>query len=230
MSWSVGRLRAALLIKGPFGTALNWISSYPNVLGLLILRSVLASVILLGPSTIVMSPWITGSIASLTLLFIIRTSYGHDGTDQMLLIVFIGLAISEIVGTVLTLNAYLWFLAFQSCFSYGTAGFAKASAKGWRDGTYLIGICSTRIYGNTAIGSFLNSKPVLAKWLACLVIVWECSFPLVLLLPLPLALVILGGGVLFHLINSYIMGLNTFLLTFLSTYPAILYFIQTRGW
>ncbi len=230
MSWSVGRLRSALLIKGPFGTVLNWVSSYPNVLGLLILRSLLASVIVLGPPTIVLNPWITGSIATLSLLFIIRTSYGHDGTDQMLLIAFIGLAISEIVGTVLTLNAFLWFLAFQSCFSYASAGFAKASAKGWRDGTYLIGICSTRIYGNAALGSFLNSKPVLARWLARLVIVWECSFPLVLLLPLPLALVILGEGVLFHLINSYVMGLNTFLLTFLCTYPAILYCIQLRPW
>jgi hypothetical protein len=203
---------------------------YPNVLGLLALRALIACVILLSPTTVVINPWIICPLALLIGLFTIRSPYGQDGADQMAWILITGLALISVVATPVAKTAFLWFIALQSCFSYATAGIAKASAEGWRDGRYLVGICNTRIYGNVHFAQFLASRPALAKLLSLLIIVWESLFPLVLIVPIPFALAILVSGMLFHLANAQIMGLNTFLWSFVATYPAILYCVQTRPW
>lgn len=230
MSWRVGKLRSPLLVLGFVEKTLNWVLSYPNVLGLLIIRALAASVVILGPPSLVVNPYIICLIVFPSWLFIVRSYYGHDGADQMGIIIFTGLAVVSIVATHTTGIIFLWFITFQGCLSYATAGFAKATAKGWRDGTYLVGIVGTDIYGSAVLRDFLRSKPSLTKWLSRLIVVWECSFPLVLLVPLPLGILILVSGFFFHLVNAYIMGLNDFLWSFLATYPAILYCIQTRSW
>ncbi|HET8844297.1 MAG TPA: hypothetical protein VFN35_22715, partial [Ktedonobacteraceae bacterium] len=230
MSWMVGRLRYPMLVKGPTAKVLSWLLAYPRVLGLIALRAGIALLILFGSSAIVLNPLLLCLFVLLAMLFTLRNVFGNNGADQMGAILFVGLAAVSIVTTHATMNVFLWFLTFQACLAYATAGIAKAVTAGWRDGTYLIGICGTHIYGNTRLRDLLLSKPALAKWLARLVIIWECSFPLVLLLPLPLAFVLLAGGILFHLMMGYIMGLNDFVWSFLATYPAILYCLQMRGW
>ncbi|HTK08336.1 MAG TPA: hypothetical protein VL485_14295 [Ktedonobacteraceae bacterium] len=230
MSWGVGRLRQPLTVKGPTGRVLNWLLSYPRVLGLIALRAVIAVLILFGPLTVVLNPWLLCVLVLLSLLLTFRNVFGTDGADQMGDLLFVGLTVVSIVTTHLTMNVFLWFLTFQACLAYAMAGFAKAVAPGWRDGTYLVGICGTTTYGNARLRDLLLARPALSKWLARLVILWECSFPLVLFLPLPLALIPLAGGIVFHLMMAYIMGLNDFMWSFLATYPAVLYCLQMRGW
>jgi hypothetical protein len=230
MSWNVSSLRRRWLVAGPAAPLFEAMFSYPSVLAFLALRAAVAAVILVGPLSFAVDPVIVGLAAVLGGLFVVRNSYGLDGADQMGWILFIGLALATLVGTPAAWRAFLWFLALESCLSYAVAGIAKASAPGWRDGTYLVAICGTRIYGNPGLTHFLKRHDVLARLLARLVIAWECSFVLVLLVPLPVALAMLGGGAVFHLVNAYFMGLNTFFWSFISTYPAILYCVQTRGW
>lgn len=230
MSWEVGRLRQPLTVRGQTGKVLSWLLSYPRVLGLIVLRAAIALLILFGPLTVILNPWIVCLLVLVSLLLTFRNTFGTDGADQMGDLLFVGLAVVSIVATHLTMNVFLGFLTFQACLAYAMAGFAKAIAPGWRDGTYLVGICGTGTYGNARLRDLLLAKPALSKWLSRMVILWECSFPLVLLLPLPLALIQLAGGVVFHLVMAYIMGLNDFVWSFLATYPAVLYCLHMRGW
>jgi hypothetical protein len=179
----------------------------------------------LGPSHLIVNFWFVVVSTALCWLAVLRTSYGQDGADQMSYIVYTGMAIAVSLGSDVAKEVFLWFVALQACLSYGVAGVAKAISKGWWNGSYLTGICCTHIYGSTGIGELLSHRRFLAKTLARMVIIWECFFPIVLLVPKPIALLILISGVSFHLMNGYVMGLNTFIWSFISTYPAILYCI-----
>src|SRR5581483_1539554 len=223
MSWEISRFRNFWLLIKPVRRTLDLGFAYPNVRVLLLLEGLLACTVIIAPPVIALSLWVIGPLALLLWLFIARSGYGHDGTDQLHLILFTGLWLISVVHSSTTVTVYLCFTAFQGCLSYATAGFAKATEKGWRDGTYLVGVCNTAIYGHPRLGAILASYPSLACWLARLIVFWECAFPLVFILPLPFALLILAGGFLFHLTNAYVMGLNTFLWGFIAIYPAILY-------
>ena len=55
------------------------------------------------------------------------------------------------------------------------------------------------------------------------VIVFELLFPLALVAPNSLMFSLFAIGAIFHLGNALVMGLNTFLWTFLAAYPAVWY-------
>jgi hypothetical protein len=66
--------------------------------------------------------------------------------------------------------------------------------------------------------------------LSLAVVGWECLFPLAFLLPWPYGIGFLAAGALFHAANAILMGLNTLFLSFLATYPALLYWLNHKGW
>jgi hypothetical protein len=183
-----------------------------------------------GGTSIALNPVTYVLLTMLLFMFFVRTRFGHDGADQMSVIVFFALAICLAVGSNFAIRIGLWFVSLQSCLSYATAGFAKARSAGWRDGTYLTGIICTETYGHRLVASYLMKHTGFAKWLARIVVTWECMFPIVLLLPFSAAIVLLATGVVFHIGNSVIMGLNTFNWAFLGAYPALLWCITARGW
>jgi hypothetical protein len=76
------------------------------------------------------------------------------------------------------------------------------------------------MYGRQPIAAFLYGHPRVARTAGRAVIAMELSLPLALVLPDPLALGLLGVGVLFHLSTAVVMGLNNFLLAFLAAYPS----------
>jgi uncharacterized membrane protein (DUF485 family) len=230
MSWELGRLRQGWLVGGLSGAFLNYALCYPHVLWLLVIRMLLATLMLLGPASMITNLWVVLLATVLCWLVVLRTSYGQDGADQLSYIIYTALAIATIVGTRQAQVAFLWFVALQSCLAYCVAGIAKTSATGWRDGTYLTAICHTKTYGHLRFAEFLSHRPRFARVLSRCLIVWESCFPLVLFIPGPVALGALGVGVFFHLSNGYLMGLNTFIWSFAASYPAILFCVQTRGW
>lgn len=223
MSWSVGSLRNHWLAGGPIGRSLDVVLKYPNVLGLLAARAVLAGAVLLAPAPLATAPILVIPLALAMLVFLLRSHYGLDGSDQMLWLIFAGLAPVSLVDTIEVRTAFLWFVALQCCMSYFVAGVAKASAPGWRGGSYLVGIFQTRIYGHGGVAALLQDHRRLATVMARLVIAWECSFPVVLIAPMPVVLLLLVGGAAFHVGNAVAMGLNTFVWAFLAAYPAILF-------
>lgn len=63
--------------------------------------------------------------------------------------------------------------------------------------------------------------------LSLTVILFECLFPLVLILPKEFVLAFITMGFLFHLGTAIIMGLNSFWFSFVCFYPAVIFFTQS---
>lgn len=110
--------------------------------------------------------------------------------------------------TVVALSSLLvpWgrlYLAVQLTLSYFVAGLVKLRQRDWRNGSAL-----TRLTG-------------LPRQLAWPVLLWECTFPLAWLSH-SLCLAYLAVGLVFHLANSKMLGLNRFFWIWLAAYPSLL--------
>jgi hypothetical protein len=170
------------------------------------------------------------TLTVLTMWYHFRNFYGLDGSDQMTLIVCTSLALMSLVPHArCAAVACIWFIALQSALSYFTAGVAKVISSEWRRGSSLTGVMNTGSYGHKAFAEFLLNRPIYAKVLSWLLIGFECLFPLALFMG-KYCVVFLIGGLIFHLLNAAIMGLNTFVWAFLATYPSVLFCaLQIRG-
>jgi len=73
----------------------------------------------------------------------------------------------------------------------------------------------------------LSRRYWLAITLSWAIIVFECSFFLVFFIDLKYVMILLAMGVLFHLTNAIVMGLNGFLFAFTAAYPAVFYCVLT---
>lgn len=173
----------------------------------------------------------TGLLVLTMLTFTMRRYVGDDGSDQMNGIITLALFLCAGVGrdaSLLQLGIY--FIAFQACLSYFAAGVAKAISPEWRDGSAIFKIFNTEAYGIRCVAEVLAERRWLNLLLAWTVIAIECCFPLVVVLPMQLAAAILVWGVIFHLLNAVIMGLNSFFWAFTATYPAIVFVnLQLHG-
>ncbi|MCB0375929.1 MAG: hypothetical protein KDD04_08435, partial [Sinomicrobium sp.] len=150
--------------------------------------------------------------------------YGNDGSDQILLIIFsvFALCFTPFTGELLAKTGIV-FIAAQSCLSYFTAGTTKLISRQWRSGIALTAIFSTKTYGAEKPYRILKKYKPLGVILCWGVILFEVLFPLALFVPLQYAFVFIGLGIVFHILNALIMGLNSFFWAFLATYPAILF-------
>ncbi|NIZ90049.1 hypothetical protein [Kineococcus rubinsiae] len=155
----------------------------------------------------------------------VRSSYGHDGADQMCLVVGCALLIAR-VPTVA--DAALWFIALQACLAYTTAGLKKVASPVWRSGQALPGVLGTTIYGHASAYRILNGHPRVARLAGFSVMAMEAAFPLALIGLRPLTYLILACGLVFHLSTAVLMRLNTFFWAFVATYPAIFYVALAR--
>ena len=159
-----------------------------------------------------------------TLLVNFRSPMGQDGSDQMATIIVVSLWINLFaVWDPRITPACLWFVALQSCLSYCVSGIAKLMGKTWREGDAVYHIFNTESYGLAPVATFLRAHPLIRVGATWTTMAMETLFPLVLILPMPLGTVFLAWGLLFHLANAVVMGLNSFLWSFAATYPAILY-------
>lgn len=222
LSWNVSRHRQTWTMEGRtgalFGSLLSY-RSYVALLGLILAATLLMP---LGITRYWLFPILTLIVLGSLLLSGIRNPYGLDGSDQMNLVLFSAaflssFAAAESVGE----KACVWFVALQSCASYVIAGVAKLVSPDWRSGKALIGILSTNGYGNQTVYEVLRRKTWLAAVLCWGVIVFECTFPVVLFAGPVTATAFLLAGVAFHGGIALIMGLNNFFWAFIAAYPAV---------
>lgn len=223
LSWPVARLRSATLAVGPTADVLERLFATPGVYGLCAARALGAAVVILAPSGSVVSAGGLLVAALTSLLLMLRTSYGNDGADQMLLLVLVPTAVVRLIGTEQAIEYALWFIALQCCLAYVTSGLGKLGGPSWLDGTGIIGILNTKTYGMRRIARQLEQRRWLAVMLSWSVILTEVSFPLVLVAPDPWVPFMLAGGLAFHVASAVVMGLNSFVWAFGATYPAIAY-------
>jgi len=116
----------------------------------------------------------------------------------------------------------LIYIALQSIASYVIAGVVKLRSSRWRAGEAL-----RRFADGAAVGPPPGAlRPLLrgpfARAASFCVIAFELSAPVALASP-RFALMFVSGGLFFHALNAYILGLHRFFWAWLATYPAILF-------
>jgi len=223
-SWAVF---SAVLLKtrsAAVSRLLNAVFDAPGVMVLLAIR-VIALVCILFVPVYSLAFKISLTLVILSVLLLTwRRSFGDDGADQMNSIVLITTWLcTAIFENSLLLRAGLWFIALQAVLSYSTAGIAKLVSPTWRSGQAISGVFNTGTYGLDIVAQFLRGQPKLNYVLCWSVMLIESGFLVALFLPLPLAILFLLWGAVFHLMCAAIMGLNNFFWAFLSTYPALIY-------
>ena len=154
-------------------------------------------------------------------LFTVRNPVANDGGDQLGQLILIACTLAEIFQSPVAFSACLIFLAAQSALAYATSGWLKAPHRGWWNGQFLLKIMSTSFAGDRSLWLFLTAHRRLARVAGAVVVVADCALGFAALLPPPVCLLVLGLGVLLHLGIARVMGLNTFVWTFVATYPSV---------
>jgi hypothetical protein len=223
-SWTVSQLAAGWLSGRRFHYIIGWALDARRVRWLLLLRLSCGVVLLFSA---IVFPSVMGFaaavIALVSALLVLRSSYGHDGADQLLVATFFAVALSQLRGAGHAVEIALWFIALLSCLSYLSAGVSKLLSPMWRNGTALPGILATDIYGHPFARLVIQSLPMNGRIACWTVIIFECAFPLVLLGWVPLTISLIIVGLTFHLSTAIFMHLNSFLWAFCATYPAVLF-------
>jgi Vitamin K-dependent gamma-carboxylase len=164
------------------------------------------------------------------MVMFLRAPVGLDGSDQMSLITFVAVAIYKLFpGDVHVAQASLWFIAIQGCLAYFVAGIAKVISPVWRSGEAVRRILGTRTYGSGKVASLVSGRDGVCVVLSWFLMLFECTFPLALAFGKTGFAVFAVLGIMFHVTNAVIMGLNTFVWAFIATYPAILFCAMSLG-
>jgi hypothetical protein len=219
-SWKMIKLRTA---RGIRKLSPDMLFSKTGVLTIMALRICCSIYLFINPIS-PLTMYILAIVVSSSLLLAVRNPIGGDGADQMSAITSIALLIAFIFRDPKIAAISLYFIASQSIISYVIAGAAKMLSKKWRSGAAIFQIMNTESYGSEHIALYLHrSSPAVSAALSWNVMLVEGLFFTVVILPYPYCLVFLVWGLVFHIYNAVIMGLNNFFWVFLSTYPAIIY-------
>jgi hypothetical protein len=152
MNWPTAKLRFRWFATGPIAGLLDVLLSYPTILIIITARLLAAATLLTGLPHGALRTVLATVVATVSIAMGLRSPYGQDGADQMTLLTFGGLALVHVSGGVAG-RTFLWFMAAQTCLSYATAGLAKLGSAGWRDGSHLIRIFNTQIYGHARLAT-----------------------------------------------------------------------------
>lgn len=184
----------------------------------------LATLVVSGVGTGLVVAVLTFALLAQVLLMKARTAYGLDGSDHMYVVILLGLAVARAMPPdSFASRVGIYYIGAQAVLSYAIAGIAKLFGTSWRNGSAIGGIMSTVIYGNLTAAEVLRGRSWLGHVVCWSVMAFEIIFAAVLVVRPPLMWCILGVGLIFHLSTALLMGLNSFLLAFVSTYPAIVY-------
>jgi hypothetical protein len=224
-SWAILKTRWSFAArKNLLSACLDGLLSFPNVLYLLGFRAVAALLL-------VVFPWLewnrligVGVIYISNVLLMKIRAATRRGSNTATHLIFGALFLEAIgMGTPIVTEACIWFIALQMCLLYCRCGVEKLKAPMWRDGTAMFEVANHRLYGWRPIAHYFYTRPRLVKTITWSVVLMESLFPLVLIMGYPACWFFLGWGVIFHLLNVVIIGLNSFFWSYLATYPAIIY-------
>lgn len=223
LSWRLSRLQDRRLTVGRTGTVVGAVIGGRRVWWTLGIRAVAAATLLFTTNR-----WVAvaayGVVLVLSLLAHIGVRQGHDGSDQISMIIGTAAMVASIVapGSVAQ-QACLAFIGLQLLLSYCASGAAKLAGVTWRRGTAVADITSTLTYGSRGVARFFERWPGLGRALTWATVAFEATFPVVLVLPRGPAIAYLVVAAVFHLVVAAVMGLNTFVPAFVAGYPGVLW-------
>ena len=143
---------------------------------------------------------------------------------RMTKITFASLALALATSNVLVWRGELFFLTGQLMLAYATSGYLRIGESTWRSGEALLLVLRQRTYGNRRMWELLRNSPHLLRIASMSVLLFECLIPVSIFLPLKWLVVFVVFGILFHIVNAFIIGLNTFLWDYLALYPALIWY------
>ncbi|MDP9025125.1 MAG: hypothetical protein M3N13_07120 [Candidatus Eremiobacteraeota bacterium] len=225
LSWSVLRLRSGHAHHGEVGT---FVFSQHGIRIALTLRFVAAVMLVVNPVTL-LSVAALGIIAVTNWLLIERSWIGADGSDQMGQIVTAGALLSAFgvaVNDHYVVLAGMVLIAGQLTLAFAVAGIAKIVSRTWRSGSAIRLIMDTHTYGHPLATRLFGVNPGFSLVVCWTVMLGEIAFPVALFMPKPVLITALVFMCLFQIGNAYFMGLNTFVWSFASAYPAT-YIVNT---
>ena len=227
-SWNVRRLRYPWAAVSSVAGTLDLLLRYPSYIWLNVLQLgcalTMIATMFVWPFTVLP---LLSIILGIELLSSLRNgAYGTEGSDLMQLIVLISITLYYAVSDPLAGTAVICFLAMQAMLAYWTSGVVKLQSRPWRSGIAIPSVLSTKNYGAPMLYRLLRKNPRLTRVMSWGVILFELSFPLVVLLGAKATLILLLSGAFFHLMIAATMGLNGFVWSFIATYPAIYWFSQ----
>jgi hypothetical protein len=151
----------------------------------------------------------------------------NGGSDYLGLMISLGLCLILLFPNFPLIDrGVMYYLALQLTFSYFFAGQIKVKEILWRRGEALPAFFKQTIFiKNSFLESLIKHKKLMFL-LSWFVMLWEISFPLVWINS-TICLIYCFIGLLFHLGNFWIFGLNRFLLLWPLLYP-ILYLAVDR--
>jgi hypothetical protein len=115
-------------------------------------------------------------------------------------------------------------IAVQTLFCYLSNGVIKMLEPDWRSGANLKTLFQLAGYSRPVVSRWAaRVDAAVFRWLSMGVICWELSAMVAPLVPGVWLDAFLAIGICFHLTVAFVIGLNTFFWTFLSTYPAIIF-------
>lgn len=224
LSWELSKYHRAWSQAGLLAKLADHLFEYSRFKWLLVIRGVAGALVVVFAILDWNAQLLFLVVFLTTYSITLRNAYGLDGAFQLTLVIYAALFIASIFPNDSVIAVVcVWFIGLQAILSYFVSGVSKLVSPTWRNGDALPGIFGTDIYGHQTVFRLIRDRPRVSQFLCWSVIVVECLFPLVLFADLPLAIFLLGWGFLFHLSTAVFMGLNVFFVTFLSTYPAILY-------
>ncbi|MFG3258991.1 alpha/beta fold hydrolase [Streptomyces sp. NPDC048172] len=229
--WPVMKLRSPMWWRRLGPERLGKIFGYPNVVGLVQTRALAGLGLVLPGATRAQRGVLSATMcATAHGLHTRMAGYGLDGSDHLTFVNYAVSAAEKAFGhDPRAREALAKFLAAQVCMAYFTSGAAKLISPVWRDGTAIPEIFRTNMFGDSRFFEAVRDRPWLAKSVAWATILGEMAFPLVLVAPKPVARGILASGTAFHLANARFMGLNRFIWSYCSTYPALAHVSRSLG-
>ncbi len=198
---------------------------FPQYVVVLAISAVAAGFLSVRPAQSGLYPYVVTVIVGTSLLRHLRLfPYGTTGADRMLFLVFGALWILQLAPTApLAQQGCLWFLALQTTLSYVTPGLCKVVSADWRRGLGLSRVYRNPFFVTPPVALVVQRHPRLMHGVNWVGMLWELTFPLFFIISWPWAGIFLLCGILFHLLNAVILGLNTFVFAWLATYPALVY-------
>lgn len=206
-----------------FGLALQSLEYYftPNASRFIAVIRLIASLMILLHINSNLSE-ILLTFTSILLIYQYHGPY-NGGSDCIATLLTLTLTIANILGNQYYKELAIGYFCVQLIYSYFQSGYVKLFHEKWRDGSALMNVFLVTAYPTTESIRTLSSHHTLLLTMGWFVIIFEILFPFSIINEY-LLIIALSFGVIFHLANAILFGLNRFFWMWIAGYPLLLWF------
>lgn len=217
-SSEVREVRLPQIVNKQFVKFLSFLFSYPNILLLFILKLILIGLLFFTLDSPVIFGITCIFLVVLAIIISIRGNEGTTGADQINTITLLIVGLCILSPSELSWRVGIIFLALQLIIAYSTSGWIRILQPTWRNGEDLLVVLRQHTYGNRFIWNIGKKYPKLIKYTSLSILIFESIALLIVFMPIKVVVLYLSIGIVFHLLNAIIMGLNTFVWSFIPLY------------